>query len=132
MTAAGLDPFEVLGLDRGRDLTDDDVRNAWRRIAAATHPDRPDGGDAGLFAAAAGAYCELRTGWGRGEARASLADAQNGRRRRTTLRLAVHVAAAVAVIALALLAAGRGPAGPALTIGVLTWLAASLRRLTRG
>ena len=33
------------GCLRGPDLTDDDVRAAWRRIAAATHPDRDDGGD---------------------------------------------------------------------------------------
>jgi len=39
------DPFAALGLAARPDLTDDDVRAAWRRIAASTHPDRADGGD---------------------------------------------------------------------------------------
>ena len=46
------DPFTVLGLAARPGLTDDEVRAAWRRIAAATHPDRADGGDAARFAAA--------------------------------------------------------------------------------
>jgi curved DNA-binding protein CbpA len=41
------DPFGVLGLPLRRDLTDEDVRAAWRRIAAVTHPDLADGGDPG-------------------------------------------------------------------------------------
>ena len=64
----GDDPFRVLGLPARPDLSDDEVRAAWRRIAAATHPDRPDGGDGERFAAAAGAYAVLRTAYGRGEA----------------------------------------------------------------
>jgi hypothetical protein len=68
--AAG--PFAALGLPARPDLTDDDVRAAWRRIAAATHPDRADGGDPARFAAAAAAYTELRTRYGRGEAYADL------------------------------------------------------------
>jgi curved DNA-binding protein CbpA len=68
------DPFGVLGLPARPGLTDDDVRAAWRRVAAATHPDRADGGDAGRFAEAAAAYTELRTRYGRGEAYADLAD----------------------------------------------------------
>ena len=67
------DPFTVLGLPARPDLTDDDVRSAWRRIAAATHPDRPDGGDPGRFAVASAAWAELRTSDGRGEAYAGLA-----------------------------------------------------------
>lgn len=67
------DPFRALGLAAGPDLTDDDVRAAWRRVAAATHPDRADGGDPAAFAAAAAAYSDLRTPFGRGEARADLA-----------------------------------------------------------
>ncbi len=67
------DPFAALGLDAAADLTDDDVRAAWRRLATATHPDRADGGDPERFAIAAAAYTDLRTGYGRGEARASLA-----------------------------------------------------------
>ena len=33
-------PFAALGLPARADLSDDDVRAAWRRLAAATHPDR--------------------------------------------------------------------------------------------
>jgi hypothetical protein len=66
------DPFAALGLAARRDLTDEDVRAAWRRIAAATHPDRDDGGDPGTFGAAAAAYDTLRTSYGRGEALADL------------------------------------------------------------
>ena len=65
-------PFAVLGLPARAGLTDDDVRVAWRRLAAATHPDRPDGGDPARFAAAAAAYTVLRTRSGRGEALADL------------------------------------------------------------
>lgn len=72
------DPFGVLGLPARPGLTDDEVRAAWRRVAAATHPDRADGGDPGRFAEAAAAYTELRTRYGRGEAYADLA----GRTRR--------------------------------------------------
>jgi curved DNA-binding protein CbpA len=66
------DPFALLGLPTRADLSDDDVRAAWRRIAAATHPDRDDGGDPARFGAAAAAYAMLRTGDGRGEALADL------------------------------------------------------------
>ena len=66
------DPFAALGLAASRDLTDDDVRAAWRRVAAATHPDRADGGDPTQFAAAASAYSDLRTRFGRNEALADL------------------------------------------------------------
>jgi curved DNA-binding protein CbpA len=71
-------PFAALGLPARPDLTDDDIRSAWRRIAAATHPDRADGGDPARFAAAAAAYTELRTRYGRGEAYADLTTG-NGR-----------------------------------------------------
>ena len=65
-------PFAVLGLAARADLSDDDVRAAWRRLAAATHPDRADGGDPARFAAAAAAYTVLRAKSGRGEALADL------------------------------------------------------------
>jgi hypothetical protein len=68
-------PFAALGLAGRPDLTDDDVRAAWRRVAAATHPDRADGGDPERFAGAAAAYTALRTRSGRGEALADLAAA---------------------------------------------------------
>jgi hypothetical protein len=66
------DPFSVLGLPARRGLSDDDVRAAWRRIAAATHPDRDDGGNPAAFGRAAAAYAALRTTYGRGEALADL------------------------------------------------------------
>ena len=65
-------PFTVLGLPTDPDLTDDQVRAAWRAIAAATHPDRPDGGNVQRYTAAATAYAQLRTAWGRSEAYADL------------------------------------------------------------
>ena len=78
-------PFAALGLAARPDLTDDDVRGAWRRIAAATHPDRADGGDPDRFALAAAAYTVLRTRSGRGEALADLASgARWGRLGRAT------------------------------------------------
>jgi AraC-like DNA-binding protein len=55
------DPFRVLGLQPRPDPTDDQVHAAWRKIAAASHPDREDGGDPERFAAAAAAYTVLRT-----------------------------------------------------------------------
>ena len=67
-------PFDALGLPERPDLTDEQVRAAWRTIAAATHPDRPDGGDLARYTAASAAYAELRTPWGRSEAYADLAD----------------------------------------------------------
>jgi hypothetical protein len=68
------DPFEALGLPARPDLSDEQVRAAWRSIAAATHPDRPDGGDLARYTQASAAYAELRTPWGRSEAWADLAE----------------------------------------------------------
>jgi hypothetical protein len=65
-------PFEALGLPARPDLPDEQVRAAWRAIAAATHPDRADGGDLARYTAASAAYAELRTPWGRSEAYADL------------------------------------------------------------
>jgi hypothetical protein len=53
------------------DLSDAQVRAAWRTIAADTHPDRP-GGDITDYTTAASAYAQLRTAWGRSEAYADL------------------------------------------------------------
>lgn len=143
------DPFTVLGLPAGQGLTDDDVRSAWRRIAAASHPDREDGGDPVLFSRAAAAYAELRTADGRGEALAagatragtSLAGTGPGRRARhrrpRRLRVADPAAAgaaatgravggraavAAAACAAAILAAGWSPATVAILAGALAWL----------
>ena len=134
------DPFAVLGLRADDDLTDDDVRIAWRRIAEATHPDRADGGDPDRFALAAAAYTELRTGFGRNEAKAELTGsgpprapvvarfAQAGPAR-LLLRLAVAAAAAV----LGGTAAGWDTAAaPAIVVGALTWFVVSWSTLSRG
>jgi hypothetical protein len=71
-------PFTDLGLPARPDLTDEQVRAAWRQIAAATHPDRPGGGDPEQYTAAAAAYAQLRTGWGRSEAWADLGSEDSG------------------------------------------------------
>jgi hypothetical protein len=68
-------PFDALGLPVRRDLTDEQVRAAWRAIATATHPDRADGGDVTRYTAATAAYVTLRTPWGRSEAYADVAAA---------------------------------------------------------
>jgi hypothetical protein len=47
-----VNPFDALGLPARPDLTDEQVRAAWRAIAAATHPDRRDGGDVARYTAA--------------------------------------------------------------------------------
>jgi hypothetical protein len=147
--AAGI--FGALGLAADPALTDDEVRMAWRRVAAATHPDRADGGDPAAFAAAAAAYNLLRTRSGRGEALADatgaagptppvqqqrgvrwLAGQAAGLPERISagrpLRLIARVAVAVALSAAALTVAGSAPAGPALVTGAVTWLVLTARR----
>ena len=126
------DPFAVLGLPARPDLTGDDIRAAWRRMAAATHPDRADGGDPARYAEAAAAYTTLRTDSGRGEAYADLAGGRRGpdgrlRRGRPAV-LALRTAVAAAVSASALAVAGPQPASFALVAGALTWLARTGRR----
>jgi hypothetical protein len=149
-TSRRTDPFRVLGLAADPGLGDDDVRAAWRRIAAATHPDRGDGGDPAAFAAAAAAYTALRTGPGRGEA---LADLLEGERRHRAaglpLRLAAvppgtlimltrirrgrplvllaRLAAAAAACAVPVAVAGWQPASYAILAGILTWLVVTAR-----
>jgi len=133
------DPFAVLGLRARAGLPDEEVRAAWKRVAAATHPDREDGGDAARYAAAAAAYDALRTSFGRGEA---LADLGQGRRaprfhgrapglrghapglRGRGWRVALRAVAAAGVTAAAVLAAGWTPATVGLLAGALTWAAA--------
>jgi hypothetical protein len=68
-----VNPFAALGLPTGPALTDEQVRAAWRAAAAATHPDRADGGNPPAYTAAQAAYTQLRTPWGRSEALADLA-----------------------------------------------------------
>jgi curved DNA-binding protein CbpA len=147
-------PFAALGLEPRADLTDDEVRAAWRRTASATHPDRDDGGDPRQFADAAAAYTALRTRFGRGEALADLGGAHSGGRgsgrgrsvmdvvsaegqgaarllarvrRGRPGRLALRVLAAVAASVAAVAAAGPHPAAPALVTGVATWLVLTAR-----
>jgi hypothetical protein len=141
----------VLGIDSTADLTDDDVRSAWRRIATATHPDRADGGDSERFAIAAAAYTTLRTHSGRGEARAALRSSDHasavgrhsggpaltgrswsGRlasrlRHGRPVRLALRTLAAAVMVTVAVLAAGPRPAAPALAVGIVTWLLITAR-----
>jgi curved DNA-binding protein CbpA len=130
-TASNADPFAVLGLPAQPGLNDDDIRAAWRRIAAATHPDRDDGGDPQAFAAAAAAYTELRTAGGRGEA---FADRPAGRRGLGRIRrgrpaaLGLRLAVAAGVMLAAVLAAGPSPATYAVIAGALTWLLRTARR----
>jgi hypothetical protein len=148
------DPFAALGLEPRADLTDDEVRAAWRRTASATHPDRDDGGDPRQFADAAAAYTALRTRFGRGEAVADLGGPHPGRRGsgrgRSVMdvvspegagaarllarvrqgrpgRLALRVLAAVAASVAAVAAAGPHPAAPALVTGVASWLVLTAR-----
>jgi hypothetical protein len=71
-------PFATLGLPVRNDLTNEQVRAAWRQIAAATHPDRTDGGNIARYTAAASAYAQLRTDWGRSEAYADQVEAGYG------------------------------------------------------
>jgi hypothetical protein len=68
-----VNPFAALGLPASPALTDEQVRAAWRAAAAATHPDRADGGNPPAYAAAQAAFAQLRTAWGRSEALADLA-----------------------------------------------------------
>ena len=138
-------PFDVLGLPASGELTDDDVRSAWRRTAAATHPDRADSGDPAAFAAAAAAYTLLRTPAGRAEALAEKTELGGGRvpgdpvpsrswlasaaattawqiRNGRPARLAVRLLAATAAATIAVTAAGWQPASAAVITGALTWL----------
>jgi hypothetical protein len=137
-------PFRALGLNADPGLTDDDIRAAWHRIAAATHPDRADGGDPAAFRAAAAAYSELRTRYGRGEALADLPGRPAGRAPgRVTAtawswaarvrggrpgRLALLILGAGAVGFLAVLTSGWRPASLALIVGAATWVLRGGRR----
>jgi hypothetical protein len=149
----GPGPFAALGLPARPGLTDDEVRAAWRRVAAATHPDRADGGDPARFMAAAAAYTALRTQSGRGEALAGPAvwdgpattgggpsRARPGGRALTSLAvllarvrrgrpavLLARLAVAAAVTAVAVSAAGWAPASAAALAGAVTWLVLTTR-----
>ena len=142
-----MNPFTALGLPARPDLTDEQVRAAWRTVAAVTHPDRPDGGDVGKYTAAATAYAQLRTAWGRSEAYADLATGQpyvpapaaqlfrppgvgilraallipaRIRHGRPLRLLARAIAAAVLSLLVLHLVPGQ-PSGPAVVTGLITW-----------
>ena len=148
-----MNPFTALGLPVRPDLTDEQVRTAWRTIAAATHPDRPDGGNPARYAAASAAYGQLRTAWGRSEAYADLATGQpyvpapapelprapgvgmlraallipvrirHGRPVRLLLRAII---AAVLSLLVLHLVPGQ-PSGPAVVTGLITWFMLTAR-----
>jgi hypothetical protein len=147
-------PFALLGLPVRADLSDDQVRTAWRAIATATHPDRPGGGDPARYAAASAAYAALRTPWGRSEAYAdemasasapAVAAARLGRRaagvrlaRRLVLaparvrhgrpgRLALRVVAALLLGVLTARSGAGGPASAGVVVGLGVWLVLSGR-----
>jgi hypothetical protein len=148
-------PFEALGLPTRPDLDDDQVHAAWRAIAAATHPDRPDGGDPAWFAQASAAYAQLNSPWGRSEAYADLTEGQHdttplpvltgspAQPARLTIRplrqlpsRVVHGrplrmltrATVAALVSLAVLRLAPGqPAAPADVAGVVFWFALTAR-----
>ena len=136
-------PFDVLSLDPASDPTDDDVRSAWRRVAAATHPDRADGGDPAAFAAAAAAYTALRTAAARREVVSDDRDRPSGRSTSDPVpaqngspaariarqighgrpaRLAARLFTTAAASTLAVVVAGWQPASLAIITGAATWL----------
>jgi hypothetical protein len=145
-------PFDVLGLTASGELSDDDIRAAWRRIAAATHPDRADGGDPEAFAEAAAAYTALRTATGRGEVLAELGGPAGGRvaiqpvpgmkqplaqvrkvlagriRQGRPLWVAVRLITAALASALAVAGIGWQPASLAISAGAVTWLVLTVGR----
>jgi hypothetical protein len=144
------DPFTALGLPIRPDLTDEQVRAAWRQVATATHPDRTGGGDPARYAAASAAYAKLRTPWGRSEAYADLAGAppltgrvvppaapaarwrQSWWRAAALIpariwhgrpaRLAARIVAGVVLAVLALHTGAGAPATAALVTGIGVWL----------
>jgi hypothetical protein len=80
--STGLDPFATLGLPADRNLSDEQVHDAWQAIAIATDPDRPDGGNPARYAAATAAYASLRIAQGRSQAYAELAAKRGAEPRR--------------------------------------------------
>jgi hypothetical protein len=154
MTAMPAGPFAALGLPAQPDLTDEQVRAAWRAIATTTHPDRPDGGDPARYAAASAAYALLRTPWGRSEAYADLAAAppltgrvipaapaarhRPARWRAAALipariwhgrpaRLAARIAAATGLVTVAVHTGAGTPAVAGLITGIGVWLVLTVR-----
>jgi hypothetical protein len=148
------DPFIALGLPARPDLSDEQVRAAWRAVATATHPDRPDGGDPARYTAASAAYATLRTAWGRSEAYADLAAApltgrvvpptapllptRPGRWRAVTVitariwhgrptRLVLRIALGVVLAVLATRTGAGTPAIAGVITGIGVWLVLTVR-----
>jgi hypothetical protein len=142
-----VNPFAALGLPARPGLTDEEVRAAWRTIAARTHPDRDDGGDPANYTAAATAYAQLRTPWGRSEALADLAGPGHAPpaatpgmtalrwltilparvRHGRPARLAARAIAAAAVALIAMDVIPGSPSAPAIAAGCVLWLAYTAR-----
>jgi hypothetical protein len=147
-------PFTALGLPARPDLSDEQVRAAWRAVATATHPDRPDGGDHARYTAASAAYATLRTRWGRSEAYADLAAAtltgrvvppaaplarpRPGRWRAVAVipariwhgrpaRLVLRMAVAVVLAVLATRTGAGTPATAGVITGIGVWLVLTVR-----
>jgi hypothetical protein len=147
-------PFTVLGLPTRPDLTDEQVRAAWRAVATAAHPDRADGGNPARYAAASAAYAALRTPWGRSEAYADLMAAtppkvtaapRTATRRSVArtmaalallparvrhgrpLRLLGRVAAAVLLALVTVHADAGGPAETGVVAGLVVWCLLTVR-----
>jgi hypothetical protein len=145
-----VNPFTALSLPESTHLTDEQVRAAWRAVAAATHPDRDDGGNLPRYTEATAAYAQLRTAWGRSEALADLAAARPyippaqpaaasapGTRAATVLRsvwllpararhgrpvrLTVRAIVAAAVALLAVTIVPGTPAAPGIAAGATLW-----------
>jgi hypothetical protein len=147
------DPFAALGLPARPDLSDEQVRAAWRTVAAAAHPDRPGGGNPAAYAVASAAYAALRTPWGRSEAYADLMasgphaarkaragpdrpGAQAARalllipariRHGRPLRLTARILAAVILAVIAAESGAGGPAAAGVAAGLTVWLVLSGR-----
>lgn len=107
-------PFDALGLPTRPDLTDEQVRAAWRHVAAATHPDRADGGDLARYTAATAAYVQLRTAWGRSEAYADVTAAGQDTSPLPVVSEPANAEAWAEVMA-------GGPAGVLGVVGAFTW-----------
>jgi hypothetical protein len=148
-----VNPFAALGLPASPDLADDDIRQAWRAVAAVTHPDLPGGGDPAAYTAAAAAYAQLQTAWGRSEALADLAalgipppqpaEPLSARpasvawnavlllpvriRHGRPLRMAARTLAAAAVALLAVIMIPGTPPAPAVVTGCVLWWALTIR-----
>jgi hypothetical protein len=121
-------PFAALGLEGRPSLSGEDVRAAWRRVAAATHPDREDGGDPARYSAAAAAYEALRTAYGRGEALAGPADNRGAGGPAWWRSLGAVLTGAAGVSAGAFAVAGWSPGTAGVLAGALTWVTLAAAR----